>query len=309
MSALLSVVIASHNDPFLHQTVQSILGTSGCYCEVVVVDDGSNPKVQHLPKDVKLIRNPERRGVGPSRHKGVLHASAPLILITDAHMLFAEGWFQPTVNAMNTSDKLMLCGQTIGLHETDTDLSHPKGVYNGARMVLCDPNAEPRWRILCPKWAEDKPGQDFYPLSAVMGALYVMHKSFYLKIGGLRLLREFGGDEEMLSLKVLRAGGDIRMFKPLKAGHRFRTKTQPPYRILEEVCVYNSLALAHVCCPKEVVQNLHECLGDGALAESATIMLHRNMPEIAAERDALLPVWMRTWPEYLNLIASIDRKG
>src|SRR5712671_6741337 len=94
---VLSVVAATHNEQRwnLHHLIKSIQSsTGGKWVEIVLVDDASASPVCCLP--VTLIRNRTRLGVGASRHIGVEAATAPFILLTDAHCVFEDGWIQPT---------------------------------------------------------------------------------------------------------------------------------------------------------------------------------------------------------------------
>ena len=103
-------------------------------------------------------------------------------------------------------------------------------------------------------WADEQPG-DWYELPAVMGALYLFHKSFYLRLGGLDLLRSWGGDEAMLSLKFWLGGGNVRMLKGLRAGHRFWTHhNERMAHISPTDGVLNKILLIHTLLPPDLAQ-------------------------------------------------------
>lgn len=302
MTPVLSVIIASHNErpADLAATVKSIRNTGGgAHVEVVVVDDASTDPVEW--QDRTVIRNNTRQGVGKSRHIGVEAATAPLIVLTDAHCLFHDGWLHNVLDVLQGNERLLLCGQMDAIPETgDKNLGH----YYGGRMCIFDPSSDdPRYRILTAKWHKEKP-HPFYPISAVMGACYAMHRSWFLKIGGLKMLKSFGGDEEALSMKTLLAGGDIRLFKLWKISHRFRNG-KPPYRITVDDCVYNSMMLAHTLCPAEVAKDLISKIGPGVEVINAKEMIRVNRPSIDAERARLEKVFTRSWDEYVRLVNEI----
>jgi glycosyltransferase involved in cell wall biosynthesis len=303
-SPVLTVVIAAHQEKpaDIAATVKSIHNTGGgSFVEVIIVDDAST-----IPVEVggaKIIRNMHRMGVGPSRHVGVEAASAPLIVITDAHVLFHDGWLTQLLDVLNGGgEKLLVCGQMDAIPETgDKNL----GRYYGGHMIFHDPSTDdPRWKILTAKWSKEK-AAPYYPISAVMGACYAMRRDFFLKIGGLKMLRNFGGDEEMLSMKTLLAGGEIRLFKPWKISHRFRNG-KPPYRITVDDCVYNSMLLAHLCCPPDVAKDLISKIGPGVEVINAKEMIRQNMAPIQVERERLLyKVFARYWDDYVRLVNEI----
>jgi GT2 family glycosyltransferase len=93
-SPTLSVVIATHNRP---APVARLLGQLGQQTlapgefEVVVVDDGSEPPVASglgtlkLPYECRVLRQP-CAGPAAARHRGILEARSPLLVIVDDDM-------------------------------------------------------------------------------------------------------------------------------------------------------------------------------------------------------------------------------
>lgn len=307
---IISVVIASHNEHWgtLNNTLKNIRETGGYWVEIVLVDDASSTRVTVDDPDIKLIHNRRRLGVGPSRHIGVEAATADLILITDSHVLFPKGWLPKIFFLTLGGEHIVLCGKCLALDENNPSLDAAIGEYNGARMVIYDASAELRWRILSAKWAKDpNPAKDFYPLSAIMGACYVMHKSWFLRIGGLKLLKGFGGDEELMSIRTIRAGGAIRMFKQLAIGHIFRSHIiKPPYRITVDECLRNTIAIALTCCPPEVAQELIDKLERPKEVLRALDLLSSDLQLIQKEQDEMATALTMPWPKYLETIAAID---
>lgn len=307
---VLSVVIATLNEwhGTLNRTVESIRATAGYWVEIVIVDDCSSTSVKVADCETKVIHNKKRLGVGHSRHIGVEAASSDLILLTDSHMVFCPGWLDAVLQTLPGSEHLVLCGKCLALSETCDDPNHPEGDYNGAWMQIYDPAALPRWKILTAKWAPDRLAADFYPLSAMMGALYAMHRSWFLRIGGLRMLRGFGHDEELLSIKTIRAGGSIRMFKSLKAGHVFRNRiTKPPYRITEEESIANTITTCLTCVPAPEASTLISALGSEKVVTRAIAMSMERAAEITLEQERLAGVLTVSWSQYLQTISDIDR--
>jgi hypothetical protein len=219
-------------------------------------------------------------------------------------MRFCPDWLTATAAHLDCGDNLLLCGQCLGLDSNNMDIRKPNKIYNGAKMIVSDPTAEPRYRVLNPKWADDRPGKDGYRLSAVMGALYAFHRPFYLSHGGLEFLRGWGCDEAALSLKTILCGGEIRMCKGLRAGHKFRYAGQRiPYRADPVEFYYNVIMLAYQCCPTEVFLELIDVLGDSPVVQSGLRLFQDRLPN----RDD--SPWMpatRSWQEYLELIKEID---
>ena len=307
----ISVVIACLNEQAeLLKTIRSLRETATCDLDIVVVDDASKVPLT-VPDGVRLIRNRWTIGVGASRHIGVCAAKSDTVLITDGHMRFCPGWDKPLTDFMVPRelehDGLMLCGQCLALREADETWEQNHGVYHGARMVVKDANQpEARYRFLNPVWAKERAGEDNYPLSACMGALYVFSRSYFLKLGGLRMLRGFGGDEELLSIKWLRSGGEIRLCKTLCAGHKFCPGNRPRFPLSLSEVLYNKCVVALTCCPAEVANDMLKLLGVGADVRKIQEMVKANWGQIAAEKAELDSVFTVPWPEYLELIERID---
>jgi len=325
-----SVVIACLSEQAeLLKTIRSLRETATCDLDIVIVDDCSRQPLT-VPEGVRLIRNRHNIGVGASRHVGVCAAKFDTVLITDAHMRFCPGWTEP-MGAIETfggipgkgGRGLMLCGQTLALRETDETWEQHHGLYHGARMVIKDASQpEARYRFLNPVWAPEKhvpipvdlslilgasPGDEaWYPLSACMGALYAFSRSFFLKVGGLRMLRGFGGDEELLSLKWLRAGGEIRLCKSLRAAHKFVKNNRPRFPLSMAEILYNKCCIALTCCPTDVAADMIKLLGVGADIRRIHDMVKQNWGAIAAEKAQLDSIFTLTWEDYMRLVERID---
>jgi GT2 family glycosyltransferase len=89
-----SVVIATHNRPALVERLLKQLAEQTAApheFEVVVVDDGSSPPVApvlaalRLPYECRVFSQP-RAGAAAARHRGILDARAPLLVIVDDDM-------------------------------------------------------------------------------------------------------------------------------------------------------------------------------------------------------------------------------
>lgn len=91
----LSWIIPSWKDPYLQNTVNSILESSalGDQLEVVVVYDGYWP-VKPLADDprVKLVHLGRNRGMRGAINAGVLASSGEFIARTDEHCMYAKGY-------------------------------------------------------------------------------------------------------------------------------------------------------------------------------------------------------------------------
>lgn len=233
----LSIIITALNEQEeLIPTLESIKATSKDACEVIVIDDCSTIPVVAEGSNIKVVRNDVRVGVGPSRHKGAEIASGDYILLTDAHMRFDDGWYEAAMERIVGRTTTVHCGACLGLDEQCMDVKKPKGVYTGATLLFHNPQTN---EIFEGKWIGDRKDEDDYEIACLMGASYFFPKEFFFHIGGLKSLKMWGSDEPYISTKTWLAGGDIRMMKSCRIGHKFRGVA--PYSTWVPNITYNKL--------------------------------------------------------------------
>jgi len=88
---MLSVVIPSHNDIYLHKTIDSLLENSAGDIEIIPVIDGYKPKT--LLRDdprIKPVYHTENKGMREAINTGVQASTGEYIMRTDEHCVFGE---------------------------------------------------------------------------------------------------------------------------------------------------------------------------------------------------------------------------
>ncbi len=84
---IVSVVVTCYNQArFLGEAIESVLGQTYRYFEIIVVDDGSQDEpaqVASLYRDLRFIRQ-ENQGVSAARNTGLLESGGPYIVFLDA---------------------------------------------------------------------------------------------------------------------------------------------------------------------------------------------------------------------------------
>lgn len=267
----LSIIITSINDPEQTLlTIASIRETAGDGPEIIVVDDCSSTSLIHWIKpqaNLKLICNRYQCGCGPSRHIGALAASNDFLLFIDSHMRFTPGWFEiwhKDMMMLPMPFETVACATCLGLDSKHMDVSKPVMQYYGATMNFYGPDrGKPdKMQVFEAIWTPeaDEP-ENGGELPAVMGACYFVAKAWFLKLGATRFLRSWGCDEQMLSLKSWLAGGECRMLKDVRIGHKFLIPGEhqgfkPP---LGHV-IWNKLFAVHTLCDFELATRFTEKL-------------------------------------------------
>lgn len=295
----LSVLITAHNEPYaeIKATIESIRATAGPV-EIILVDDASLVPVAVDDKSVKLIRNYERCGVGPSRHIAALHASGDWLLIIDAHMRFESGWIQEAEKRVSGHTKTIFNATCVALSPDMMQMSKAKAYYHGATLNIYGPdNHHPEiMQVLEGKWLPDC--DDNAELACIMGANYFVPSDWFHYIGGLRMLRGWGSDEPFLAIKTWLAGGECRMLKTVRIGHQFRDRSV--YSTSAWNLIYNKMMLAFVCMPMDKAWKLHQLHRGAGELIAAKDKIREDWGSIMAERDQLQGVFTRSFEWYLR---------
>jgi len=291
MTPLLSIVIACHNDSDeLDQTIGSIILNSpeGLF-EIVVVDDASTPSPIAAPAlidrwhCVRCVRNQHRIGCGPSRYVGACVARGEWLLFTDSHMRFTPGWFDVWQRECGMGSKTLYCGSCLGLDSNNMDVTKAKPYFAATwNFHGLDKGKPAQMQTFECIWATEQAG-NAYEVPAVMGACYIINRSWFLELNALRHLRVWGGDEQELSLKTWLAGGRVVFMKNLRIGHKF--KLGRLNKIAPWCPIYNKLFVMHTCLPPVLALRLERKMRRGGDFTLALRKLHEDWHLVESERS------------------------
>jgi glycosyltransferase involved in cell wall biosynthesis len=88
---MLSVIIPSHNDVYLHKTIDSLLNNAVGDIEIIPVIDGYTPKQDFLADPrIKPVYHPYNMGMREAINTGVRIATGDFVMRTDEHCMFGE---------------------------------------------------------------------------------------------------------------------------------------------------------------------------------------------------------------------------
>lgn len=289
----LTIVIPCCNEypsTLLH-TVETAIATSGGKANVIVVDDCSPTPIAEMfsCSPWSIITNEHRCGVGPSRTIGVLHSLTKYVLICDSHMHFFQGWYEETMRRIEGRPKTVHCARCVGFNFDRNHLVVPEGDYCGGTLNVCGPDRQDpnKMQVLEGIW-NPPTVKDDAEIACVMGASYIMEREWFLKLNPLAHLRQWGCDEQMLSIKSWLAGGDCRFMANVKIGHRFSKKgDKQPFLVDPGVTLYNKLFAILTLTPPALQDKLIDALkrtSHGAEFDIAQRMIKENAGIVACER-------------------------
>lgn len=144
---LISIIIPCYNDgQYIEQSVNSALNQTYNNKEVIVVDDGSNPKTKVVLKKLeskitKLITQ-ENQGVCVARNRAIGIANGNLILTIDSDDFFEPGFLAKAVEILeNNKDVGMVTSWVQVINEKGNNLYIQKPSGSDASEVLFHNNS------------------------------------------------------------------------------------------------------------------------------------------------------------------------
>lgn len=235
--ANLTVIIAIKNEgDQLRQTLKSLRSTQDQDVDVLVINDASNDKYDYdaLCKefDSRIITNKVNLGTGPSKHLGTQNINTKNFILIDGHMRFRnDKWVSKIDKAINDNPKSVLCTGCSYLddkklkNELTTqkliDANLHKHGWRGASIVA-EQGYKGMW-LPGTYWDTIEP-IGTHQIPTIMGASYCSNLDWYNHIGGMEQLLAWGKEEEFLSWKSWRFGGDARVILDVWIGHIWKTR-------------------------------------------------------------------------------------
>jgi glycosyltransferase involved in cell wall biosynthesis len=146
MTVAVTVLMPVFNgEPFVAQSVTSILGQTWTDFEFVIVDDGSTdatPRILasfHDPR-IQVITSPKREGIAQALNRGLAAASAPLVARQDADDVSHPMRLEKQLAFLDANPSVVLVGTQVRVIDERGRVSQPPGwrrplTHAGIRFV------------------------------------------------------------------------------------------------------------------------------------------------------------------------------
>lgn len=221
---VLSVVIPSYKDPYMHNTVDSLLDNSviGDQLEVIVVLDGYNLEkpMRHDPRIV-LVHIGKNSGMRESINTGVHMARGTYLMRTDEHCMFAPGY-----------DKEMI--DTCQYNWIMTPMRYaldPKAwkVMDGDPIIYEKLAIQGDKKFSGVAWRERDKRYDYIKIDrtmAMQGSCWFMPHAWWDKVIGKLQTEGYGPhyqDSHEMVFKTWQAGGELMINKNTWYAHKHRS--------------------------------------------------------------------------------------
>ena len=251
-----SVIITNRNEKMLEYTIRQLRAKQCCETEIIVVDDRSTRQYNTDGIDL-VIQNDRVLGNCPSRDKGIMAAKHDIVMISDAHMDFADDgqWQRNLADYIQQNPTHIACAVSGVTSEAKPDYDDMTGCYYGARIALitAEQGIANRHRIFPSHWngpdISDEVKCGRVALSgSILGGFYCLSRQRYIDIGRpWQYLHGWGTSEQNIAIPNWMQGGES-VVSPAVVAHQYRTGQQPkvPYSTRLWHIFYNQLWLAHM---------------------------------------------------------------
>lgn len=277
-SALVSVVIAAHNEGnSVRRTVDS-LRAQQVELELVLVDDGSQDgsfdflEQADYRQDGRIRRFRFEQSVGciQARHQGVLLAAGSTLLFLDAHMALPATAVEELRSSLARAGPLAAVVPDVAvLNPDDWSIGPSTGQVFSINERLAFVWEQPRL-----------PG-GLVPVGG--GCCVMLARALYHQVGGFDLaLRRWGSEFTDLCLKIYALGGCCYWESEVRVGHLFRSTF--PYAIEHADILYNRLRTAFIHFSPEVFERFRQLVADEPGAEKALALLEEHRSALETRR-------------------------
>lgn len=233
----------------IEKTVKSIRDTTK-NVNILLVNDGSNDSTDYseVAKKYKCsyIYNEESLGVAGARDLGVKECITPYFVLLDGHMRFYDqDWDIKLINELKNHPKSIISSNTIVMWKNNDGTIDNEDGFRGRNkfgsfgaIINSD---EPGWELTS-KWNYKQISKDdLIEVPSIMGAVYASSKEHWCYIQGLKMLRSYGNDESMMSIKTWLMGGKCYLMQYWGVGHLYRN--DKPYATPRVDELFNQLLL------------------------------------------------------------------
>ena len=224
---MLSIVIPSHNDIYLHKTINSLLSNSEQEIEIIVVLDGYDP-VSPITDDqrVKPVRHAKNMGMREAINTGVAASRGRYIMRVDEHCMFGPGYDRLILEEIE--DNWIVTPRRYFLDPVKWEVMQEKGYIDYEKLEIIHKPHKNRTKFSAVAWRRrTKERRDILldETMAFQGSVWVMSRHWWDTVI-VRLDSEGYGtlyqDTTEMQFKTWAAGGKIMLNKKTWYAHKHR---------------------------------------------------------------------------------------
>lgn len=255
-----SVIIVFHNEAWstLLRTVYSVLHTAPALLlkEIILVDDASvadhlKTQLEEYVRDLKIVRvvrQPERKGLITARMLGASIAQGEVLTFLDAHCECFHGWLEPLLARIVEEPTAVVSPEITTIDLGSFYFNKPAPTNHAYNRGNFDWSLTFGWETI-PEEARKLRKDETYPVKTptFAGGLFSISKTYFEHIGTYDDKMEiWGGENVEMSFRVWQCGGQLEIIPCSVVGHVFRTRSPHTFPKGTEVITRNQVRLAEV---------------------------------------------------------------
>ena len=223
---MLSVVIPSHNDIYLHKTIDSLLDNSEGKIEIVVVLDGYDPR-REITTDprVKVVRHAINRGMRDAINTGVAASRGEYLMRVDEHCMFGPGYDRILLDGIE--DNWIVVGRRFFLDPVKWEVMDKSPIDYEKLLVIEKPGGRRKFSAVAWKSrTRERADIDVDETMAFQGSVWTMSRKWWdsviVRLDSSGYGTHYQDTTEML-FKTWRAGGKLMLNKKTFYAHKDRS--------------------------------------------------------------------------------------
>lgn len=222
---MLSVIIPSYKDPYLHKTIDSLLDNARGEVEIVVVLDGYWPEKKIKDdKRIKVIHLGKNRGMRGAINIGVLASNGEFIMRTDEHCMFAPGYDVELTN--NCAENWIVNPRRYFLDVEKWEIMDIPPIDYGDLKIQGSGKDRKFHGQENKQLAIDRKDIMIDETFAMQGSCWLMRRSWWDKVIGELQIEGYGPlyqDSHEMVFKTWKAGGKLMVNKNTWHAHKHRS--------------------------------------------------------------------------------------
>lgn len=229
---MVSIIVPSYKEPYLKQTLGSLLDNAAGDIEIFAILDGYTSDVP-LPKDrrLKILRLDQNVGMRGAVNAGLTNATGDYVMKTDAHCLFAEGYDK--ILTADCAENWLVIPRRYPLHADDWRIADPKSIKD--YHYLSSPTLSSSYgRSIYPlAWEQrtkeriNMPQYDIDDTMTMQGSCYLANRKYFMQHVGFlddspNTYDSFTGEPLEVGLKYWLNGGELKVNKKTWYAHLYK---------------------------------------------------------------------------------------
>ncbi|MEE6471841.1 hypothetical protein FKM82_009388 [Ascaphus truei] len=197
---------------------------------------------------VKVVRQPERKGLITARLLGASVATGEVLTFLDAHCECFHGWLEPLLARIAEDHTAVVSPDITTIDLNSFEFAKPIQYGKMHSRGNFDWSLTFGWEAI-PAHEKERRKDETYPIKSptFAGGLFSISKSYFEHIGSYDDQMEiWGGENIEMSFRVWQCGGQLEIIPCSVVGHVFRTKSPHSFPKGTQVISRNQVRLTEV---------------------------------------------------------------